>query len=202
MSKTTTTEEHDLNDVIKTAQKEADTLTKEQIQGIIQATKEVELEVLKKAERYYQDLQVQFSGDIAHNEPTPQKYNDVESILNSIAITQKTVSDGVSLERYQELVQDNALIKNRSPLENEISTAAKHWKNIAAAPNDDKASSLALASDHVMSIAKYSANTVPAAYNFARAVAEYMVMTVVVDSITKGFDHLAQIYKSGKKIVT
>ena len=157
MSKTTTTEEHHLNDAIKTAQKHADALTKEQVQGIIQATKAAELKALTAAERYYQDLQVQFSGDIAHNAPTPQKYNDVKSILNSIAITKKTVSDGVSLERYQELVQDNGQINNRSELENEISTAAKHWKNIAAAKNDDRYSSLSLASDHVMSIAKYSA---------------------------------------------
>ena len=202
MSKPNTSEDQNLDSTFKAAQKAADSLSKEQVQEIIKATKEAELAALTAAQKYYVDLKVKFEGNIAHNAPIPQKLNDVNSILTSIAITQKTVlSDGVSLERYQTLMQNNEKLKNKSNSEEDaaISTAAKHWENIAAAKNDDRSSALSLASDHVMSIAKYSANTVPAAYNFARAVAEYMVMTVVVDSVTKGFDHLAQIYKKGKQ---
>jgi hypothetical protein len=76
-----------LDKLTKAAQKEADSLSKEQIQSIIKATREAELEALKAAQRYYEDLAAKFGANILHNGPTPQKLNDVNSILKSIAIT-------------------------------------------------------------------------------------------------------------------
>lgn len=191
---TATTEEQKFDGAIKEAQKQADTLTKEQIKNIIEATRVAELEALTAAEKYYNDLKKS-----PQSNPSKNLKNNIDSILQNIEVTKKTVSEGVSSKLHQKLVQDQELISTTDNLEKEVQQAAKHWKKIAATRNDDRPSSLSLASDHIMSIAKYSANTVPAAYNVAWAVAEYTVMTIVADSITKGFDHLAQIYKKGKQ---
>ena len=73
---TATTEEQKFDGAIKEAQKQADTLTKEQIKNIIEATRVAELEALTAAEKYYNDLKKS-----PQSNPSKNLKNNIDSIF-------------------------------------------------------------------------------------------------------------------------